>query len=234
MLDVHRGISCGAETKILPEFLKAIKQYKKKEKLNYTETHLDNALRLYIYSLLTQHNTKQSVEYLCAKDPNILLYMTELVNLFPNSRFIYMVRDVRAVVYSLLKHYERTNDYQGHFSDWELYNENVNFLCESHNCAKIHYEKLVLKPKNTMQRLVRFLRLNWTEDFLKHHLFVGKNVSISSMEWSSDQIKRPIYTDSLTEWVNHTHYDNNIFSFRVHMLFVFGYDVNKNNYNYLL
>jgi hypothetical protein len=113
LLDVHDDIICGPETKILPEVLKFAFEYKLTPKnmrdiidAGLSEQKLDNALSLYVYSIMSEHI--KPAERLCAKDPNILVYMLYLKQLFPNSKFIFMVRDARAAVYSLLKQYNES------------------------------------------------------------------------------------------------------------------------------
>jgi protein-tyrosine sulfotransferase len=113
LLDVHDDILCGPETKILPEILKFAFEYKLTPKnmrdimdAGLSEKKLDDALSLYVYSIMNEH--VRPAERLCAKDPNILIHMIYLKKLFPNAKFVFMVRDPRAAVYSLLKQYNET------------------------------------------------------------------------------------------------------------------------------
>jgi hypothetical protein len=66
-----------------------------------TDEKVKNAVRLYVYSIMSEH--VREAERVCTKDPYILKHMTYLNALFPNAKFVYMVRDPRAQVASNLK-----------------------------------------------------------------------------------------------------------------------------------
>jgi hypothetical protein len=102
ILGAHHSVSCGPETKIIPDLLKFHLAYTSNEanleELDHAgldKTKLNNALRIYLFSLMNEH--VRPAERLCAKDPETLHFMNFLAELFPNSKFIAMVRDPRAV-----------------------------------------------------------------------------------------------------------------------------------------
>ena len=66
---------------------------------------LNQALMAFILTLT--ENRAGNAPRPCAKDPDILYYMFYLHRMFPQAKFIYMVRDGRAAAYSLL---ERMNE----------------------------------------------------------------------------------------------------------------------------
>ena len=245
ILDVHdKYISCGPEKKILPEILRFHIEFKNNpqnvidvEEAGLNENKLDNAMRMYIYSIMNEH-IKPSL-LLCAKEPNVLLYMRYLHKLFPNSKFIYMVRDARAAVFSLIKQYKETLNQTSaikHLLSWNSYNQMVKFECDQLGagvCLLVKYESLVQNVNKTLRQIVHFLNVPWTDDLLKHEQFVGGRIAVSKIEWSTQQIKRPIYRDSLISWADYINYDLIDLYSRASMLLNLGYKVEIKNYDYL-
>ena len=232
ILDVHPSVSCGPETKIIHPLLRIIRNYKKEphlsnfSSLGYENKSLDSATSLFIYHILENHI--RIAERLCAKDPDILYYMEYLHQLFPKAKFLYMLRDGRAAAFSLMN---RIEVYRSEFiflkylNRWNLYNENYYKQCMKVGeqvCLMVRYEKLVLRPKETIEKVAKFLGLSWTDDFLRHDEFVDKKISISSTEWSSKQVKSPIYTKSIKNWLKYIRL-NKTFTQYAPMLRRFGY-----------
>jgi hypothetical protein len=198
----------------------------------------DRAARLYIFSILSEHSAHR--ERTCAKEPLILIHMAYLSSLFPRAKFVYMVRDPRAVAVSSLRHYEKkltSENKKWLLNHWNVYNMRVGGQCErlgKEKCMMVYYEKLVLNFNRTMSRVCRFLDIGWTDDFLRHEAFVGGRVKVSEVEWSTRQIKRPLYADSLTAWTKETSFEDvNVEAF-ANMTTKFGYDMNSKDYNYFI
>jgi len=53
-----------------------------------------------VYQVIAKHG--EPAPRLCNKDPFALKSMVELSNMFPNAKFLLMVRDGRAVVHSIM------------------------------------------------------------------------------------------------------------------------------------
>ncbi len=200
----------------------------------------DNAVRLYVYSVLTE--LSNNVERPCAKDPYIVKQMEHISRLFPKARFIYMVRDPRAQIISLMKFHntQPTLEHKKKYlQDWNVFNLHVNNQCVAvgmQKCMLVHYEELILDFNSTMSRVVEFLNITWTDNFLHHEDFVGGKIKTSSVEWSTQQIKKPLYAKSLSSWTNFTTYNDigNETENSITMFKVFGYDWRKTTYEYLV
>ena len=234
ILDVHPLVSCGPETKIIPEILQFIKEYKLKkarELLNsgFDDFILDSATSFFIYYLMENHirNTKR----LCAKDPDILYHINLIHKLFPKAKFIHMVRDGRAVAYSMMSQVEKENTFEifkTYFGTWNSFNQESYSQCLSVGdqvCKVIKYEDLVLNTRDTVKSVAKFLNLTWTDKFLNHDKYVGNKIVLSKTEWSNDQIKLPIYKDSLSKWEGKIQdYDHKYVKSIGTMLNKFGYE----------
>ncbi|KHN86777.1 Protein-tyrosine sulfotransferase A [Toxocara canis] len=107
MLDAHPLIRCGEETRVIPRILGLRTQWKRNEKewrrLNeagVNEKVLDDAVASFIIQIIAGHGAP--AERLCNKDPFALKSTQYLSTLFPNSKFILMIRDGRATVNSII------------------------------------------------------------------------------------------------------------------------------------
>ena len=245
ILDVHPSISCGPETKIIPTLLAVIAKHLNDTHFKQTFANasfktmsIHSSTALFIYHILENHilNTK----HLCEKDPNILSFMEYLHNLFPKAKFVYMVRDGRDAAFSLMNRFQLKEfeffDYRPYLLNWNVYNKDVFGQCQrvGHKyCKIVRYEDLVLRPKDVVRNVTEFLNVSWTEDFLRHDKYVGSKIAISKTEWSSDQIKKPIYKHSIDAWMGRIkNYDVRVVRKIGSMLSVFGYDVEKQSFNF--
>ncbi|CAF0938426.1 unnamed protein product [Brachionus calyciflorus] len=209
ILDVHDDVNCGPETKIIPQFLEFYKKFfekqfdsLKKAKIKIKTTEL--AAGKFIYKIMKDISNNSKL--LCTKDPNILYHMRFLHSLFPNSKFVYMVRDPRAVVYSLMKIFNESlvpYKISSYLSTWKWYNNNVKTQCDDigpEYCKIIKYEDLIVNSTYTIKEVVKFLGISWIPEFLSHDKYIGSKVIVSETEWSTDQIKKPINPNSINAW----------------------------------
>ena len=107
MLDAHPEVRCGEETRIIPRVLAMRQAWSKsgREKLRLdeagvTDEVLDAAMQAFILEVIAKHGEPARV--LCNKDPFTLKSSVYLSRLFPNSKFLLMVRDGRASVHSMI------------------------------------------------------------------------------------------------------------------------------------
>jgi protein-tyrosine sulfotransferase len=61
---------------------------------------IDAAISAFVYEIIVRHG--DPAPRLCNKDPFTLKSAEYLMNLFPNSKFIFMIRDPRATVHSII------------------------------------------------------------------------------------------------------------------------------------
>lgn len=62
-------------------------------------------------------------------------------------------------------------------------------------CLAVQYERLVLRPRETLARVLQFLELPWSERVLHHERYIGRphGVALSNVERSSDQARAPLF-----------------------------------------
>ena len=129
-----------------------------------------------------------------------------------------MIRDPRAVVYSLMNIIKEKNTAfisKKYLITWNYYNKVVNQQCKdlgSHFCKMVRYEDLVIDSVKTIKNVAEFLNLSFTDEFLHHEKYVGNKIVVSDTEWSTDQIRKKIYTESLDNWKGKLKFDAKFFS----------------------
>lgn len=210
ILDAHPNIRCGPETKLIPLILQW-HQYLIQSKSIMAQINdsaidisiLDRAIGIFIKEII-YGNGKLS-KRLCDKDPNIAKHISYLKKVFPNSKFILMIRDPRAVVYSYSNIYKRNNSIflEKIAKKWNKFMENAIKECNiagNKFCLKVYYEKLVRNSSNELKNIINFVGERWHDSLLNHEKYIGSEIAISKSEWSTNQIKKRIHNDSILLW----------------------------------
>jgi len=214
MLDAHPSVRCGEETRIVPRILHmrhmwkmAPKESERLESAGITDTIVDAAIGSFVLEVMVRHGKK--AQHLCNKDPLVLRYAKYVNNLFPQSKFVLMLRDGRATVHSIITRkvtisgFDLSN-WEDCMRKWNMIIENMYTQCVelgSDICLPVHYEQLVLHPESSMRRILSFLNVTWNDAVLHHEKFIGDKISLSKVERSSDQVIKPVNLEALTSWV---------------------------------
>ncbi|KAL4714646.1 hypothetical protein ACJJTC_004636 [Scirpophaga incertulas] len=151
MLDAHRDVRCGQETRVVPRILqmrqhwaRSQKESVRLEQAGVSKAVLDNAIAAFCLQVIVHHG--EPAPRLCNKDPLVLKMGTYVLELFPNAKFLFMVRDGRATVHSIIS---RKVTITG-AARWG-----------PARCLAVRYEALVLRPERTLRRVLAFLALPW-------------------------------------------------------------------------
>ena len=80
-----------------------------------------------------------------------------------------------------------------------------------------------------MRQVIKFLNESWEDTLLEHEKFIGSEIAVSKIEWSTDQIKKPINKGSLTSWLYKIPYlEEKVFRHVAPMIEYFGYNLSVN------
>ncbi|EDO38909.1 predicted protein, partial [Nematostella vectensis] len=214
MLDTLPDIRCGQETRVIPKLLLHVGEYTYRERMRLdaagvTSQVLDSAVAKFILQVMTSHGAP--AKRLCNKDPLTLRNMTYLARVFPNSKFVFLVRDGRAVVHSIVSRRIlirgiNSSDYESLLRTWDRAVMGMNTQCESlgrKRCLRVPYEHVILHSRKAMESVLEFLEIEWDERVLHHEQSVGLpgGPVISRLERSSDQVVKPLNFDALYRWV---------------------------------
>eukprot|EP00088_Acartia_fossae_P048322 TRINITY_DN5270_c0_g1_i4.p1 TRINITY_DN5270_c0_g1~~TRINITY_DN5270_c0_g1_i4.p1 ORF type:complete len:377 (-),score=68.73 TRINITY_DN5270_c0_g1_i4:216-1346(-) len=248
MLDAHPEVRCGEETRVVPRLLQMRSHWMKsqKESLRLQEAGLtgdvlDSAISSFILEVVARH--AEPAKRLCNKDPFTLKSGSYLKQLFPNGKFLFMIRDGRASVHSIITRKVTITgfdlkSYRQCLQKWNTAITAMNEQCKElgpNHCLPVYYEQLVLHPEKWMRKILQFLNLPWDDAVLHHEQQINKKggVSLSKVERSSDQVIKPINLDALSKWVGHIPQDVvDDMADVAPMLAHFGYDPHGNPPNY--
>jgi len=244
MLDAHMKVRCGEESRIIPRIVQMRDNWfrSEKERDRLIQGGIDNnvinaAISSFILETVAQHG--EPADILCNKDPLTLKSGEYISSLFPKSKWLFMMRDGRAVIHSVVTRKVTISGYQLDnprqcLGKWNTVVKNMNEQCNKigpERCMIVYYEQLVLHPRRWMTLILDFLDIPWDESVLHHEDKINKpgGIRVSMVERSSDQIIKPINVDALTSWVGKFPQDliDDMDSVAP-MLEKFGYDPNKN------
>jgi protein-tyrosine sulfotransferase len=217
MLDCHRNICCGPELKILPE----LARWYQKLTGPYAEVmqsygnapadvarHVRGLVEGLAGNLLRGSGKPRWAE----KTPHNVLWMAVLGEIFPDARFLHVLRDGRDVACSLVR-MEWYNPATGRKVE---YVENIpnaaRYWREVVQAARgqaalpilagrvleVRYEDLVLQTEKTLRDVLAFLDEPWDEAVLTDHAGVASRAG--RVESSTAQVSQPIYRTSIGRW----------------------------------
>lgn len=215
LLDAHPDVRCGEETRIIPRLLSLKQQWSKSptevQRLiegGITDDVMDAAMTAFILEVIVRHG--KPAPRLCNKDPFTLRAAVYLHKLFPQAKFLLMIRDGRAVVHSIITRkvtitgYDLT-DYRQCLKRWNAAMYSMYNQCQQLGpsiCMPVYYEQLVLHPKPWLQRILAFLDVPWNDSVLHHEQIINQSgISLSKLERSTDQVIKPINLEALSKWV---------------------------------
>lgn len=153
------------------------------QEANVTNDVIDPAFSSFILEIMANHG--EPAPRLCSKDPYSFMWLEYLSRLFPNTKFVLMIRDGRAIVHSMISRnlteadWFSSNDPRKSLQEW---NRDIGVMydqCSSvgdHRCFLMHYEHLILRPEENMRKLLDFLGLPWNDSVLHHERFLGTEI----------------------------------------------------------
>ena len=192
MLDAHSEVRCGEETRVIPRMLgmraswqKSERESRRLQEAGITSEVLDSAVSSFILEIIAKHG--EPAPRLCNKDPFALKSTLHLASLFPNSKYVLMVRDGRATVHSIISRHVTISgfdlkSYKSCLLKWNQAIETMYYQCVRlglERCLPVRYEQLVLHPESSMKYILDFLGLPWDENVLHHQDFVNKPGGVS-------------------------------------------------------
>jgi len=248
MLDSHPDVRCGGETRVIPRvlnlrnsWLKAPFESQRLLEAGITPDVLDRAVGEFMLEIIARHG--RPAKRLCNKDPFTLKSAIYIKSLFPKAQFLFLIRDGRAVAHSIISRkvtisgFDITN-YRQCLKKWNSATSSMYEQCKKLGpkiCHPVYYEQLVLHPERTLRDILDFLELPWNETVLHHERLINQpqGIELSKLERSTDQVVKPVNTETLTKWVGSIPLDVvNEMAEIAPMLSVLGYDPHANPPNY--
>lgn len=215
ILNSHPDIACGPELRAFPALARLYRETDAAMAATF-EAHyffeaadLRAAFRDLVASFLRPYHDRSGKRFVAEKTPANALYFRELHQLFPDSRFVHVVRDPRDVVASLVKMDWRdekngarlpiTASIAGAAQGWR---DHVIAASGARAAGApvldIRYEDVLSAPARTFERLFRFLGAAPSDAPSSHHLTFS--VTEGENETSADAVSRPLNDKAVGRW----------------------------------
>nr|XP_045608766.1 protein-tyrosine sulfotransferase 2-like isoform X2 [Procambarus clarkii] len=209
VLDAHPQVKCWEGSGVLHTLARmwrsltaSARERHRLQLAGISETVLKEATQLFLLEVLA--NNVSSVSIACMRDALALTGGRYLLTAFPNTKFIFLVRDPRAAATSLWRRQvpllgrglRSVEEGLRMLEDLLGVLRTECLLMGPRRCLPVHYEALVLNPRKTMGKVMRFIGGNLNKDMIHHHHAIG------SFTPSTDTLTG-LKTDSLTAWVAH-------------------------------
>jgi len=149
---------------------------------------------------------KEKVLVISDKFPPYIAFVKKLLAIFPDAKFIHLVRDPRDVMNSMSKRLGRKNVY---FNCWKWLIDNRLVEKVKHKMPGIFfsatYEEMVQKPEETYKALCGFLQIPYHDSML-HHQFKDTLKKYENEEFYEriknvhSNLVEPINTSNVRKW----------------------------------
>ena len=168
----------------------------------------------YFDSLNCQIKEKDNSKFYIDRMPINTIYVGEILRIFPNAKFITLLRHPYDCVLScfmqdfmpsaqnvnFLNLKDAANFYDAVMSLWIKYKSIFSF-----NFHEIKYENLVKNFQPTIKSTLDFLELPWSNSVLEHRKTAKKMKLIKTISYT--QVTKPIYSHAIGKW---KHYEKQI------------------------
>ncbi len=168
----------------------------------YTEGANENNWPLPWIEMLGLQQKRAGRPVLGEKTPHHVLYLETIFRLFPDSRALFLVRDPRAVVPSMVKAGFGPSSAKKAMVQWATLTAcGIGYHRRyPDRILPINYESLVRDAPGTLQRLCDFLELPYHEGMLKYHE-LPEDKTLAAEDWKKG-VRQPVYLSSLEHWKN--------------------------------
>jgi len=216
MLDAHPRISCGPELKILPQiallhrdlttsFASIMQSY------GNSPADLGSMFRQFIEALFANSLRRSGKPRWAEKTPHNVTVMVELGTIFPDARFLHVVRDGRDVACSLVTMNwmnPRTGqkvDYIQNIRNAARYWRDVVQSARQQaahpslagRVLEVRYEALVADAEHTLRQVLQFVGEPWDPAVLSYH---NEKRRDEPQEASTLQASKPVYGSAVGRW----------------------------------
>jgi hypothetical protein len=216
LLDSHPAIACGPETPWLaahqPSSVGALHQFLADNSLGYCKNFrmprqiITSAVRQFVASLMDAYATEKGKRRWAEKTPNNVMYLEFLLELFPDAKFIHLVRDGldSAISNSIMAPYLQgvSSLFENHMLlgpdcalennlfnailRWNLWNRRIDESTAGKTRIRIHYENLVRDPRSTLSAVFDFIEEPFDERVMD---YAKSEHEFPDWEWGSADVK---------------------------------------------
>jgi protein-tyrosine sulfotransferase len=152
---------------------------------------------------------KENLLYISDKNPEYVLYLDTIVKMFPEAKFIHIVREPRDNIYSQITSFKVKNTVFRAYQ-WVKYNEIVEERKkkEPSKYLTVLYEKLVENTEGTMKSVCEFLQVPFVNEMVQNQgpewltTHQERKGIVESDKMIHRNLLKPISTSNIGKWKN--------------------------------
>ena len=162
----------------------------------------------------------KQLSWIGGKNPEYSLFHNELLGLFPETRFIHMVRDPRDNILSFLNVSFDLNDPVALAHRWQVYNDSACSFQKKHpqNILVVRFEDLIEKQESEIKRILNFLELPYDESVLNYYTKASNVFSFNK------RISEPLTKDRIYRWMQERPLPDAVHRVAAKGIAAFGYE----------
>ncbi|MFZ4451054.1 GSCFA domain-containing protein [Salibacterium aidingense] len=214
MLNAHHSFCSGPEFKLLNSIISIYHQFVQMNNMrtaySLTIEDVNKNFASFISGLFENFKKMSGAPRIVEKTPHNVLIMKELAAIFPNAKFLHVIRDGRDVASSLLNmnwvsangeplwYVQNLENASKYWSDVvrKGIEDGQNPILKD-RLMLVKYEDLILSTEETMKNIIEFLGEAWESKVLDYHTVER---GFEPKESSTDQVANKINTNALHRW----------------------------------
>jgi len=151
-----------------------------------------------VYANYAQVQGKFDVVALGDKNPHYCLFLPQLIDLFPDAKFIHVVRDFRDNILSYQNVSFDTSNTSALAYRWKRYNAEILKSSEKYfeQFILLRYEDLLTKPRISLERVCHFLGIGFHPGMLEYYRDQGDGLAA---EWHIN-LQKPLDEARVFAW----------------------------------
>lgn len=146
---------------------------------------------------------KDKVLFIGDKNPDYAIFIPDLHEVFPDAKFIHLVRDPRDNVASFKKTFPKNSNINTLTRGWVICNEEIEKQKASVDLLRIRYEDLVSMPEDSLHKVCSFLGIEFESGMIKYSdKLKGTSNKILNEVMSEvhPNLLKPVSTDQVNKW----------------------------------
>ena len=212
ILRSHPSIEVLEEKPTIDKFIKHLQKKHNNElsKLEEVNEDLIAEVRNIYFNERSKHIKFDSKKTYIDKMPLSMIHVGELIRFFPESKFIFSLRNpYDAVLSCFMQNFSPNNAMINFFNLYDastlydlvmcLWDEY--FKLYKNNIFTIKYENVVSNFDQSINELLNFLELNWSDNVKEYYKTAKKRDIINTPSYN--QVNMPLYKDSISRWKNY-------------------------------
>jgi len=221
ILRSHPLIEVVEEQFMVEQLINSLNQLPNSKFENIKEIENEQIIKIrktYFESLESQIQNKNNTKLYIDKLPLNIIYVGEIVRIFPNAKFIVSLRHPCDCVLSCFMQDFELNDAMANFLNLDdaahLYDAVMNLWTQytsifSINYHEVKYENLIENFEPTVRSILNFLELSWDDSVLNYLITAKKRDRITTPSYY--QVTKPIYSYAIGRWKRYKKQTSNIY-----------------------